>query len=207
MKSAALGALLTTLACYPRFAAWAHPLPVWYLLVMLFVSAFVLWAFVFAWHTAYVHRPVFAVKFDAWSWMLATGAGLAVAGALLLVLDPVFRQRTPGDYPASVAEWIGMTLFALAFGPLWLTFAPLAWAARLCQRVWPAAVFTVLFDVFVMIVKIQSAPTPIPSAVFLQLLALRLVLGAGSVYFYLRGGVGLVWWWLALVQLRHLPNL
>ena len=207
LKSAALGALLTTSACYPRFAVWDHQLPIWYLLVMLFVSAFVLWAFVFAWHIPYVNRPIFAVKFETGPWMLATGAGLAVAGTLHFVLDPTFKQRTPGDYPTSLEEWFGMTLFALAFGPLWLTFAPLAWAARLCQRVWLAAVFTILFDVFVMIIKTQSAPTPVPFSVLLQLLALRLTLGAGSVYFYLRGGAWLVWWWLALVQLRHLVNL
>lgn len=207
LKSAALGALLTTLACYPRFTVWKTQLPIWYLLVMLFVSAFVLWAFVFAWHTAYVQRPVFVVKFETRSWLLATGAALIVASVLHFVLDPVFKLRTPGDYPTSVAEWFGMTLFALAFGPLWLTFAPLAWAARLFQRVWLAAVFTICFDVFVMIVKTQSAPTPVPLPVFVQLLALRLVLGAGSVYFYLRGGAWLVWWWLALVQLRHLANL
>jgi len=30
------------------------------------------------------------------------------------------------------------------------------------------------------------------------------VLGSCSVYFYLRGGAGLVWWWALLLQLRHL---
>lgn len=207
LKSAALGALLTTLLCLPRLTQWENRLPVWYLLATLSASSFVLWAFVFAWHTPCLHRPVFVVKLDLRSWILASVAGLAVAGILHFLLDPVFQQRTPGDYPTSLAEWFGMTLFALAFGPLWLTFAPLAWAARLCHRAWLAVGFTILFDCFVMLMKIQSAPTPVPGSVFLELLALRLVLGAGSVYWYLRGGAWLVWWWLGLIQARHLVSL
>jgi hypothetical protein len=39
---------------------------------------------------------------------------------------------------------------------------------------------------------------------FLGLLVIRGVAPALSVYFYLRGGVLLVWWWELLFQSRHL---
>lgn len=204
LKSAALAASLTSLACYPRVALWHNPLPTWYLMAMLFVSSFVLWGFVFAWHTAFTQHPVFTTRFDARLWVLATVTGLLVAATLHFVLDPTFRERTPGDYPNSLAEWLGMTAFTLAFNPLMLTFAPLAWAVRLSRRLWIAVVFTILFHVAAMVIKTQSAPTPVPPSVFAQLLALRFVLGSGAVFFYLRGGAGLVWWWLALLQFRHL---
>lgn len=204
LKSAGLAALLTTLVCYPRFALWDNPFPIWYLMSVLFVGGFVLWAFVFAWHTQFTHRPIFNQQFDAKLWTLATAAGLLVALVLHFSLDPTFKLRTPTDYPESATEWLGMTAFALAFNPLFLTFAPLAWAARLFHRVWIAAGFTVLFGVFVMVIKTRTAPTPLPPEVFMELVALRFVLGLCSVYFYLRGGACLVWWWALLLQLRHL---
>jgi hypothetical protein len=204
LKSAGLAALLTSLACYPRFALWQIPYPIWYLESVLFVGSFVLWAFVFAWHTQFTDRPVFNKRIEARLWLAATVAGVLVASVLHVFLDPTFKTRTPADYPISIDEWLGMTAFALAFNPLFLIFAPLAWAVRLMRRVWVASIFTVLFGVFVMAIRIQSAPSPLPPIVFMELLALRLVLGSCSVYFYLRGGVGLVWWWALLLQLRHL---
>lgn len=207
LKFAGLAALLTSLACYPRFALAPTIFPIWYLEAVMFVGSFVLWAFVFAWHTTYTRREVFPRKFEPQIWIIATLAGVMVAIILHRFLDPTFGIRTPGDYPKSVEEWVGTTAFALAFNPLFLTFAPLAWATRLMQRVWIAAIFTVLFGVFVMAIKIQSAPTPLPPTVFVELLALRLVLGSCSVFFYLRGGAGLVWWWAFLLQLRHLLSL
>jgi hypothetical protein len=95
----------------------------------------------------------------------------------------------------------------VAFHPLFLTFAPLAWALRLFRRLGIAIVFTVLFGTFVMVIKAQSSPTPLPPAVFIELLGLRVVLGALAIFFYLRGGVLLVWWWIFLLQLRHLLTL
>jgi hypothetical protein len=207
LKSSALAACLTSLVCYPRFVLWDNPFPTWYLVSVLFVGGFVLWAFVFAWHTQFTQLPVFNRRIEPHLWMLTTMAGLLVALVLHVFLDPTFRLRTPADYPATMDQWIVMTAFALAFNPLFLTFAPLAWAVRLFHRVWIAVVFTVLFGVFVMLIKTQSAPTPLPPTVFMELLALRFILGSCSVYFYLRGGVILVWWWLLLLQLRHLFSL
>jgi hypothetical protein len=204
LKSAGVAALLTSIVCYPRFAQWQSSYAIWYAEAVMFFGSLVLWAFVFAWHTEFTGRPVFNHRIDARLWLIATVAGVLVSTVLHVFLDPTFKIRTPADYPKSVEEWLAKTAFALAFYPLFLTFAPLAWAARLVRRVWIASLFTVLFGVFVMTLKIQSAPTPLPPTVFLELLALRLVLGTCSVYFYLRGGAGLAWWWALLLQLRHL---
>jgi hypothetical protein len=207
LKSAGLAACLTSLVCYPSFALSQLPYPTWYLELVLLLGSFVLWAFVFAWYTQFTQRPVVNRQFEPRLWLTATATGILIALVLHLFLDPIFKLRTPADYPTSVDEWLAMTVFALAFNPLFLTFAPLAWSVRLFHRVWMAVAFTILFGVFVMMVKIQSAPTPPPPLEFVELLALRLVLGSCSVYFYLRGGVWLVWWWALLLQLRHLLEL
>jgi hypothetical protein len=207
IKSAGLAAGTTALVCYPRFALWRAPYPIWYLELVLLLGGFVLWAFVFAWHTPFTGRPVFRFPVGRRNFASATIAGLLVAAVLHWFLDSTFRLRTPGDYPTSFDQWIGMTLFALAFHPLFLTFAPLAWALRLFRRLWIAIALTVLFGVFVLIVKAQSAPTPLPSTVFMELLVLRIALGSLAIFFYLRGGVLLVWWWSFLLQLRHLLTL
>ncbi len=207
IKPAGLAAGATALVCYPRFALWQSPYPTWYLELVLLAGGFVLWAFVFAWHTPFTGRPVFKFPIDLRCFASATMAGLLVAAGLHWFLDPTFRARTPADFPTSFDQWIGMTLFALAFHPLFLIFAPLAWALRLFRRLGIAIALTVLFGVFVMVVKTQSAPTPLPPTVFIELLGLRLVLGSLAIFFYLRGGVLLVWWWQFLLQLRHLLTL
>ena len=207
VKPAGLAALATALACYPRFALWQTPYPIYYLELVVLFSGFVLWAFVFAWHTPFTGRPVFQFPLNVRLVASATLAGLFVAAVLHFFLDPTFWVRTPADYPTSFAQWIAMTLFALAFHPLFLTFAPLDWALRLFRRLWIAVILTVLFGVFVMVVKTRSAPTPLPPTVFLELLALRLAIASFAVFFYLRGGVVLVWWWWFLLQLRHLLTL
>ena len=207
IKPAALAASGTALVCYPRFALWQTPYPTWYLELVLLLGGFVLWAFVFAWHTPFSGRPVFKFPIDLSLFAGATMAALLVATVLHWVLDPTFRARTPADYPTSLNQWTGMTLFAVAFHPLFLIFAPLAWTLRLFRRLGIAFALTVLFGVFVMVVKTQSAPTPLPPAVFIELLGLRLALGSLAVFFYLRGGALLVWWWSFLLQLRHLLTL
>ena len=204
LKSAGVAALLTSIVCYPRFAQWQSNYATWYAESVMFFGSFVLWAFVFAWHTEFTGQPVFHKGVEPRLWLTATVAGVLVATVLHVYLDPTFKLRTPADYPTSVGEWLAKTAFAVAFYPLFLTFAPFAWAVRLSHRVWIAAVFTVLFGVFVMSIKFQSAPTPLPTAAFVELVVLRLALGMGSVFFYLRGGAGLAWWWALLLQLRHL---
>jgi hypothetical protein len=54
------------------------------------------------------------------------------------------------------------------------------------------------------VIKIQSSPTPIPLPLFAALLAGRIITGFLAVWFYLRGGVILIWWCTLLFEARHL---
>lgn len=100
-----------------------------------------------------------------------------------------------------------MVLFSLAFNQLFLVFAPFAWAMRLFQNVAMAAILTILFGVFVLLIKNHASPSPMPVAMLLGLLVVRLTVGALSVHFFLRGGVLLVSWWGLLLESRHLWKL
>lgn len=205
LRSAAVAAAGTALVCYPRLAhAPALPYPLWYLEALLFLGGIVLWAFVFAWHTQYTHRPVFMQDIPPRTWAAATVAGLSVALLLYFFQDPVLRGFAPDDYPATVEDWLAMTLFSLAFSQLFLVFAPFAWLMRLFRREWWAAALTVLFGAFVLVLKNYRSPAPFSVALLLDVLLVRIVLGSFSVYFFLRGGLVLVWWWGLLLQSRHL---
>ena len=208
VKSAAVAALVGALACYPRVAQWPRPAyPIWYLEAVLVLGGFVLWAFVFAWHTKYSHRPVFTFPSELKSWAVVSAT--AIFGAVLLhhLVDPVFRARTPEDYPLTLAEWSGMTLFTLAFNQLFLVFAPFAWALRLCRRSWAAILFTVLFGVFVAGLKTRSSSEPVTNSLLCLVLVVRCAVSFLSVWFYSRHGIVLTWWWGFLLQARHLFDL
>ena len=208
LKSAAAAALLSALACYPRLFLWLkRPYALWYLEAVLFLCGMVLWAFVFGWHTKYTGRPVFTFKAGLVPFVWATLAGVGIAMLFHARLDPLLRLRTPEDYPATVEQWLALTLFSLAFTQLYLVFAAFAWFVRLFQSTWMAAILTVLFGVFVLVVKNPASSSPMPTSLLLALLASRVTLGALSVYFYLRGGALLAWWWGLLLQSRHLWNL
>jgi hypothetical protein len=208
LKSAVLAAALTSIACYPRLLLWtkrAHPL--WYLEATIFLGAIVLWAFVFAWHSKYCKRPVFTLKLRGATVAAATLAGVLGALALHFFLDPALRLRTPEDYPSNLREWMAITLFTLGFSQLFLLFAPFAWLLRLLRNRRAAAVLTVLFGVFVLVIKTSSSPQPYPAALFAALLLARILSGCLGVYFYLRGGVLLVWWLGLLIEARHLISI
>jgi hypothetical protein len=91
----------------------------------------------------------------------------------------------------------------LSFIPLFLVFAPFAWAIRLIQDRRIAIVITVAFGVVLLGLKTRSSEVPLPLAVFVALLLLRIVLGVLTVAWYLRGGAVLVWWWEFLIEARH----
>ena len=97
-----------------------------------------------------------------------------------------------------------MTLFTLAFTEVFLVFAPFAWLMRLFQNRSFAIGLTVLFSLVVFVVKNQSSPDPIPLSLFSSLLAVRVGTAMVALYSYLRGGVFLVWWWVLLLEARHL---
>ena len=205
LQSAVLAGLITAVACYPRlYLAAKLNYPVWYLETMLFLGSIVLWAFVFAWHTEYCGQPVltFEIRRGPFTW--ATTSGLVAALVLRFWLDPVLRARTPDDYPVSLEQWAAMTLFSLAFTQLFLVFAPFAWLMRLIKRQRPAIVLTVLFGLYVLVVKNYRSPQPPTLTLWIALVVIRVVVGLGSVLFFLRGGLILVWWWSFLLQSRHL---
>jgi hypothetical protein len=208
LKLAGIASLVTALACYPRLPLWLNrSLPIWYLEAVIFFCGIVLWGFVFAWHTRYTHRPVFILKLEYAPFITVTLAGIAVATAFHLFLDPALRLKMPEDYPADLRQWLAMALFSLAFNQLFLVFAPFAWLVRLLQNRRAATVLTVLFGAFVLTIKCRYSTTPIPSLLFATLLAVKIGMGFLSVSFYLRGGVLLSWWWTFLLEARHLLNL
>jgi hypothetical protein len=206
LKVAALAASATALACYPRLALWLdRQYPVWYLEAVIFTGALVLWAFVFAWHTRHTGRPVCTLKFDKVSWMTATTAGILFALALHGFLDPAIRRVNPQDYPATLNEWVAVTLFILGFGQLFFVFAPFAFFIRLFRNPKLALVLTILFGVFVLLLKASSSTKPFPLLTVRVLV--RAALGSLAVLIYLRGGLVPVWWLGALIEARHLPDL
>jgi len=205
---AAVAAMATTLACYPRLSIWGNrSAPVWYLEAVIFFCSMVLWGFVFAWHTTYTKRPVFALKIEPRLFTVVTVAGIVVATGLHLFLDPSLRLKVPEDYPADSGQWFALVLFSLAFNQLFLIFAPFAWLIRLFQNRWVATGLTVLFGVIILAIKIRHSPTPIPPPLLATLLAGRIATGFLAVSFYLRGGMLLSWWWTFLIEARHLFDL
>lgn len=207
-RSAAIAGLATAVLCWPRFALWPQrSYPLWYLEAVTFCGSFVLWAFVFAWHTHYTRRPVFKLRIDPGAWVLATAAAVLMAFILRRFLDPSLRQTTPEDYPLNLSQWAAMALFSLALNQLFLVFAPFAWLMRLCRRQAVAVTLTVLFDVVVLVLKTRLSPGSLPTSLLVGLVGVRLALGLLAVGFYLRGGVLLASWCALLVQARHLPGL
>jgi hypothetical protein len=208
LKSTAIAALITAMLCYPRLSLWfGRQQPIWYLEAVAFFGSFVLWAFVFAWHTHYSHQPVFTFKVRPGMFVLATLAALCVAAMLHQVMDPSLRRTTPEDYPANFEQWIAMALFSLAFNQLFLIFSPFAWLLRLFQNKTTAMVITVLFGVFVLMLKTGLSPRPFPPVLLAALVAVRLALGILTLIFYLRGGLLLAWWWGLLLEARNLVSM
>jgi len=205
VTAAAIAAASSAALSIPRMLLWAkRPLPLWYLESTIFLSGFVLWAFVFAWHTEYTHRPVFTLKIKPSLFATATLAGILATIALHFFLDPALRLITPEDYPGDFAHWLASTLFGLAFTQLFLLFAPVAWALRLFRNENVALWLTVFFNVFLLILRTQVSPRPFPHGLFMELFALHVVMGYLGVWFYLRGGIFLASWLSLLIEARHL---
>jgi hypothetical protein len=205
---AVIAALASALACHPRLSLWInHPEPVWYLDGMIFLCGIILWGFVFAWHTQYTGRQVFVLKPESGPFIAATVVAIIAAALFDLLLDPSLRSKMPEDYPADLKHWFAFLLFSLAFNQLFLLFAPFAWLMRLVKNRWVAASLTVLFGVCLLAMKIRSLPTPVPTPLLAAVLAVRIATGFLAVWFYLRGGVLLIWWWTFLFEARHLLNL
>jgi hypothetical protein len=201
---ALIAAALSALLCLPNILLWEkRPFSIPYIETTAFLGGFVLWAFVFAWHTEYTRRPVFTLKIKPAVFAFATLAGILGAVILHFFFDPALRAINPKEYPADFEHWIASTLFTLAFTQLVLLFAPYAWLVRLFRNESVAMALTVAFGVAVWWLKVQSSPHRLPSALFTELLAVRVVQAIVGVWFYQRGGILLVWWLSLLVEVRH----
>ena len=208
VKEALIGAALSAGLCLPAIWLWEkRPFSIPYIEITIFLGGFVLWAFVFAWHTQYTRRPVFTIKIRPDIFTLATLAGVLGAAGSHFFFDPSLRIINPLEYPTDFDHWIASTLFTLAFAQLFLVFAPYAWSVRLFRSEVVAAALTVGFGMAVWLLKVQSSPHPLPSPLFAELLAVRLVQGVLGVWFYLRGGILLIWWLGLLFEARHLLTL
>ena len=208
LARAGVAAFATTLTCYPRLAFWNErpwPLPIG--LLAMFLTTFVLWAFVFAWHEQYTGKPVFPNRIQPKLWAFATLYGLVAAILLKFCFDPEYRLTSPTSYPANVPKWVAMTLFALALDPLFGTFAAYAFFVRLARKQHVATALTVIFGMFVSFLKLHSLPKQPPAWLMTEVMAGTVAGAFFSIYFYLEGGAWLVWWPLLLTQLRHLVSL
>ncbi len=208
LNHASLAAAISALACYPRLLLWLHRTePVWYLEATLFVCGIMLWGFVFAWHTPYTNRPVFVFKLELMPFIAATILGMLAAAAIHVWLDPLLRPQLPEEYPKDLRHWLASLLFTLALTQLFLIFAPFDWLLRMLKRRWLAASLTALFGAFVLAMKFSSLTSPPSPPLLAAMLTGRTIMAMLAVWFYLRGGVVLVWWWAFLFEARHLPDL
>jgi hypothetical protein len=208
LKSAIIAALVGAVLCCPRLVLWStRNYPLWYLEAVLFFCGIVLWGFVFAWHTHYSGRPVFTVKWSLPLFATATIVGILAAVGMHYWVDPTMRAKTPEAYPASLEQWIAMTLFSLACSQLLVLFAPFAWLIRLFRDRRTAMVLTVFFGIALLSIKLYSLATPLPWLLFVQVAAARMIGGFLAVWFYLRGGVLLVSWMALLMEARLLAGL
>jgi hypothetical protein len=205
VTSAAIAAALSAVFSLPRMLLWdARKMPVWYLEATVFFGGFVLWAFVFAWHTAYTQRPVFTFKIKPSLFTAATLAGVFLALTFHFLLDPPMRRVSPQDYPTDILHWVASTLFSLAFTQLFLLYAPFAWVMRLVRNELVATWMTVALGVVVLMMKIGSSSVSVPPLLIAELLLLRVAGTYLGIWFYLRGGILIVWWLELLVEARHL---
>ena len=208
LKSAGIAALITSLLCFPRLAVWSdrqHPL--WLLSLTLAWASFILWSFVLGWRPQDTHRSILAVKARPALWITATFAGLAGAVVLHRYIDSVLQPLVPGDYPDTHKAWLAMTLFTLGFDQLFLCFAPFAFFARLSHNKRAAASLTVLFGLALLCLKLHSLALQISPFFIAELILWRTAVGLLTLCFYLKGGALLAWWWVLVLQLRHLITL
>jgi len=205
VKTAALAALVSTLLSLPRMLFWEKRLYfTWYIESILFCCGFVLWAFVFAWHTEYTHRALFNFRIKPVHFAAATLVGIIAALGHHWLLDPSLRPFNPEDYPPDVPHWLAHVLFTLSFNQLFLLFAPFAWAMRLFRNEKVATWVIVALGVLVLALKTNASPQPQSALLILALGTLQIGSAFFGVWFYLRGGIFLAWWLALLIEARHL---
>ena len=208
LNLASLAALISAVASYPRMVLWVtRPNAIWLLESVIFLCGIILWGFVFAWHPVYVKKPIFRFKLEPRLFITVTLAGIGLAVIYGLYLDPSLRAKLPEEYPTDFNHWLAFLGFALAFNQLFITFAPCDWCMRLFKRTWVAISLTALFGVFVLLMNIQAREVQLSAPLMTALLVVRITLGGLAVWFYLRGGAVLSWWWTLVLESRHLFHL
>lgn len=205
LRTAAMAAALSALACYPRLTLWLQrPAPLWYLEATVFLCCIVLWGFVFAWHEPYTGRPVFIFPPARTPFCVATLAGATLALASHCWVDPALRSKFPEEYPPDWAHWLATMLFILAFNQLFVVFAPVDWLMRLTRNRWVTAGLTGLLAAALLLLKTHKLAVSLPPPLLIAMLLGRVASGALVVWLYLQGGVGLVSWWTLLQESRLL---
>lgn len=203
LGKACVAAAISAAASYPRLMLWQHqPAPLWYLEAIIFLCSIILWSFVFAWHEPYSGLPLFVLHPGPAPWLLATVAGIGLALINHHWLDPVLRTKFPEEYPSDWLHWLAAVLFLLAFNQLFAVFAPIDWLMRLTKNRWATATLTGLLAAGLLYYKTQKLGVTVPSGMLVAMLFGRLFAGFLVVWFYLRGGLALVWWWGLLLDSR-----
>src|ERR1041385_1600203 len=205
LRNAIVAASVSAVACLPRLQNWeTRRYPVWYMEAVLFLGCIVFWGFVFGWHTKYSGRPLFTLRPDRLAFGIATAAGVIGAITQSHSLDPILRARAPQDFPTDLGQWVAIVLFNLTFVDLVVLFAPFDWLLRLSRSTRLSTGLTVLFGLFVLWLWQRTLHDRLPSSFLALMLCSRAWASLLSIYFYLRGGILLVWWCHLLVQSRHL---
>lgn len=181
-----------------------RPYLTWYIESILFCCGFVLWAFVFAWHTEYTHRPLFNFRIKPLLFASATVVGVIASLGHYWLLDPSLRPFNPEDYPVDFPHWVAHLLFTLSFNQLFLLFAPFAWAMRLFRNEKVATWVIVALGVLVLALKTNASPQPQSAPLIAALVTVQIASAYFGVWFYLRGGIFLAWWIAFLIDARHL---
>ena len=178
LKNAGLAALATTVACLPRFYYWS-PKPFGdhlglfaFRAVAILWAAFFLWAFVIAWHRKYAKIKVVSFLLPFRLWGQVALAGLATAALLHHVADPITHQLWPELVPRTAGQLAAMALFSAAFEQLFIYLAPFAFFARLTRNVQIAVLLTVLFALFILLLKFLTLKTLPPAGAIFTLPAL-----------------------------------
>jgi hypothetical protein len=205
MRSAALAAAFTGLAGTPRLWLWTdRPNALWFMVALLALTSFVLWSFVFGWYPPSVGQPVWRLRLSRPQWLQAVLLGATAATLIALAVDPHLRRLKPDDYPNTIAAWFAGALFSIAFGQLFLCYAPLALFLRLFRNPTVAMLLTVLFGQFLLGLQLNAASFQTDFAFTLLLLGLRAFLGLAATLIFLRGGLLLGSIWTLMLESRLL---
>jgi hypothetical protein len=208
MRSAAMAAVISAVACSPRLALWTdRPQSLWFMVTMLLLVAFILWSFVFGWYPRFTGRPVIWCKAGTKVWGLAVAVGLLGGVILVIGVDPILRDARPGDYPVSVAEWMIFTLFNLGFSQVFVSYAPLSFFLRLSGRTTAAIGLTVVFGLGLLATQLQASGVELEASFVASLYLLRAVLGVTGGILFLRGGLLPALTLALLLDLRLVPGL